>query len=117
MFNLIVDLQIFIPPSDIDEDLSDVLDIVDPLAADWKQLGVRLCMPVSKLNVIAADKIDNARDCLLEMLVTWLNRNYDVVKHGQPTWRKLAGAVQPLNGAVFQKISEKHRGVVSYYSH
>ena len=32
-------------------------------------------------------------ECLTAMLTDWLNKAYDTVEHGEPTWQKLAEAV------------------------
>ena len=68
---------------------------------------MHLRLPPSKLDQIEGEM----KDCLMEMLKQWLNRNYDTVKHGEPSWRGLAAAVGRENGAVFKTIAEQHKGI------
>ena len=81
---------------------------MEPVASVWKRVGVHLRLPISKLDQIEGD----LKDCLMEMLKQWLNRNYDTVKNGEPSWRMLAQAVARENGAVFKTIAEQHKGII-----
>ena len=86
------------------------MDIVYPVAPTWKEVGVNLHLSMAKLNMIESDRRDSNKDCLLHLLAEWLQKNYDTMTHGPPTWRELARAVCKVNGDVFRQIAEKHKG-------
>ncbi len=98
-----------------DDDLTDVLEALDPVTDKWKIVGVILGVPVSKLNQIESDRARVDKECLIEMLTDWLNCNYNTEKHGEPSWRVLAKAVSSVSGRVFRDIAEAHpmEGVIT----
>ncbi len=104
-------LIMYFPVTETDIDLSEVVETMEPVASVWKRVGVHLRLPISKLDQIEGD----LKDCLMEMLKQWLNRNYDTVKNGEPSWRMLAQAVARENGAVFKTIAEQHKGIILYF--
>lgn len=79
------------------------------VAPRWKYIGIALGLHNHDLRTIAAEG-KSVIDCLTDMLELWLNQNYDVGRHGEPSWQMLAEAVrQPVGGnnaALAQKISE-----------
>ena len=62
-----------------------------PLASDWKNIGIFLELEHSELNTIQADYPNQSRNCLREMLNTWLKK-FDP----EPTWQAVAEAVELL---------------------
>ena len=95
----------YFPVTETDNDLADVFETIEPVTSSWKRVGMHLRLPISKLDQIKGEM----KDCLMEMLKQWLNRNYDTVKYGEPSWRKLAEAVGHENGAVFKTIAEQQK--------
>ena len=52
-----------------------------PVAAEWKQLGVQLCVPTHMLDEIQANHENSpnfAQECLRDMFNWWLNNGRDV---------------------------------------
>ena len=66
--------------------------ILYQMADRWKFIGIRLGLHVSDIQRFKAD-YTNSDDCLLETIKMWLRRNYDIERHGKPTWTKLAQVV------------------------
>ena len=93
---------------DIDDDLGDVLDTVEPLSAKWRLLSTKLRLKESALDVIEHNHPGDARTCLYMALGEWLRLNYDIQKHGRPSWRRLAEAVRNLDFGLFEKIVKTH---------
>ena len=98
--------------TDVNDDLADVIEVLDPLASSWKEIGTRLRIPADKMDVIASDNPQDVKDCLREVAKEWLRRNYDT-KFGEPSWMLLAKACFGINGVVFKDIAESHKG--KYY--
>ena len=76
--------------------------------ARYYNLGIELGL---RPGTIAENQLDLTK-ALTEVLLTWLKRQYDVEKHGRPTWQKLKEAVDSPSGgdnpALTEKIAEKH---------
>jgi len=90
-----------------EDDLTDVLNQVESIAADWNWFGTKLGITPATIRSIQSDAQD-VKKCLLALLIAWLQKNYDYGRHGKPSWRKLAEAVHSLNGDLFLKIAAKH---------
>jgi len=76
-----------VPPSA----LKDLVKL--PVAAEWRQLGVQLGVPLHRLRQIQANNKnspDFAQDCLTDMLDWWLNKG-----HGK-AYEKLARALNTI---------------------
>ena len=84
------------------------------MAGSWKAIGTALRIDSGHLNVIQKDNPGNSKECLLEMLTCWLNRNYNVERFGEPTWRAVVKVVaHPAAGhncALALNIAEQHSG-------
>ena len=93
--------------ADVD-DLKDVLDAVETLASQWSLLSLKLGVKQSSLDVIEHNNFGNAKTCLYKALGEWLRQNYSHQKHGKPSWRRLAEAVQSLDHSLFEKIAKEH---------
>ena len=63
-------------------------------------------------DLVAIRKGNDIDQAFTEIILTWLRQNYDVHKHGPPTWRNLVEAVDdPAGGnnhALAMSIADKH---------
>ena len=110
MFNYTVICLIKLPfPTLALEDLYDIKSELITIVASWKEIGIGLGLHPGKL-----DAIDTTTKlvCLSEMLITWLKKDYDVVRFGEPTWRRIVETVaDPAAGgdpALAITIAKKH---------
>ena len=90
-----------------EDDLTDILNEVETIAPKWNVFGTKLGISPESRESIKKDNGD-VQECLLALLTTWLKRNYNCGRHGNPSWRKLAKAVQSLDKALFQRIAANH---------
>ena len=85
-----------------------------PVASSWKTIGRGLRIDSGHLNVIQESNFGKPKDCLSEMLTCWLNRNYNVERFGEPTWRAVVKVVaDPAAGdncSLALSIAGKHSG-------
>ena len=80
-------------------DLFEAVSKLTPVARKWKNIGLALGLDYHQLRAIETSSISDVNDCLTEMLSLWLNKTYDVEKHGEPTWQLLHDAVyHPAGG-------------------
>ena len=97
-----------------ERDLSDTIRELTDVAAKWRNIGIFLGILDSQLDAIQKQG-DSPPDCLRQTLTTWLRRNYDVDRFGEPTWVKLVEAVkQPAGGGnphLATEIARKHTGM------
>ena len=95
-----------------EDDLADILKELTDVAANWRNIGTQLGVRHNRLEAIQGDK---PLDCLRQMLATWLQKNYNVERFGEPTWVKLVEAVKLLAGggnpSLAIKIAKNHKGV------
>ena len=77
--------------------LGDILDSVSTTAAEWFNLGVALGLSYGTLREIESNHRGEARRCLTEMVVAWLQMKDSL----RPSWRRLASA---LNSPVVNRI-------------
>ena len=84
-----------------------------PVAANWKNIGIALRLKYDVLETINLQCNGGPCACLSSMLNKWLKRNYNVKKHGEPTWQKLVEAVgHPAGGAdtaLAREIAMRHK--------
>ena len=76
-----------VPPSA----LKDLVEL--PVAAEWKQLGLQLGVPLHRLRRIQANNSncpDFAQECLTDMFDWWLNNGHD------KTYERLARALNTI---------------------
>ena len=88
------------------EDLVDVKRELG-LFADAKELGLNLGLSPKLLKVIERD-YKWTSEHLEEILLKWLERDYDVVKYGLPSWSALVNAVDPIDHALALTIKRNH---------
>jgi len=90
-----------------------VLHELTPLATRWKSIGIALGLKPDLLEEIQAGNSGDPLACLSWMVMTWLRRNYNVKRFGEPTWQSLAEAVgHPEGGAntaVARSIAARHK--------
>ena len=88
-------------------------ELVD-VAAKWRNIGIQLGIRDSQLEVIQLQR-DSPLDCLRQMLATWLLKNYNVERFGEPTWMKLVEAVNHMAGGgnptLATNIARNHGGI------
>ena len=72
----------------------------------WNDLGLNLGLHPDHLEEIRSKQTVPER--VHDVLYEWLNMNYDVDRHGPPTWFRLARAVEPINRALAIAIRERH---------
>ena len=61
--------------------------------SSWKAIGVAFRLKASKLREIEEVNRGNLKDCLIDILTNWLNRNYNVDKFGEPSWRRVVEVI------------------------
>ena len=93
-------------------DLNDVWQEVVSIKCNYYQLGVALGLPAGELDSIRKAFHQLIDQAFNEVLLLWLRQRYDVGRHGRPTWRKLAEAVDSPNGgnnhALAMAIASRH---------
>ena len=96
-----------------EDDLPDIIKELTDVVASWRNIGTLLGIRDGQLQTIQL-QANSPLDCLRQMLVTWLRRNYDVKRFGEPTWVKLVEAVNsPVGGghpSLATEIARKHGG-------
>ena len=90
---------------DLDDNLGDVVDAVEPLASKWRRLSTKLRLKESTLDVIERNNPGDVDGCLHKAMGEWLRLNYDHQRHGRPSWRRLAEAVSSLDYGLSEKIA------------
>ena len=80
-------------------------------AGIWNKLGLALGLNQPLLVKIKGENSDT-EDCLLAVLINWLNKNYDMQRFGEPSWEVLVKAVDsPAGGrnpALAQDIARQY---------
>ena len=86
---------------------------LNPLAAQWKSIGIALRLKPNELEIIQAGNNGDPIACLTLTVTKWLKRNYNVGMFGEPTWQWLVEAVSdPAGGAnmaLARKIARRHK--------
>ena len=98
-----------------EDDLCDTIRELSDVAASWRNIGTQLGIRHNRLEAIQGDK---PLDCLRQMLATWLQKNYNVKRFGEPTWVKLVEVVSHSAGggnpSLAMEIAKRHGGICSY---
>ena len=66
-----------------------ILDSISTLTADWFNLGIALGLFSDTLREIESNHRGEARSCLTEMVIVWLQMK----DNSQPSWQSLASAL------------------------
>ncbi len=85
----------------------DILNYLESLAIKWKTIGLKLGIPLAKLDSIESTET-NLDNKLIRMINEWLKRVHDEEKWGQPTWKKLASVVEDIDKPRAQTIRKDH---------
>ena len=95
-------------------DLFDVYDAVHECRVNWHNLCLALRISDNDLSAINREQSGDTEACLRKGLSCWLQGDYDVGKHGPPSWRMLVDAVANSTGGNDHKlaldIAELHEG-------
>ena len=75
--------------SSAEDSLRTVLLSISTLTADWFNLGVALGLSYDTLRAIESNHRGDARRCMTEMVIAWLQRK----DNSQPSWRSLASTL------------------------
>ena len=101
-----------------EDDFRDVYRELITVKAKYYELGIMLGLRPGDL--VAIRKGNDIDQAFTEIILKWLQQNYDVRKHGPPTWRNLVEAVDdPAGGnnhALAMRVADKHSntGKVEY---
>ena len=66
-----------------------ILDTISTIAAEWFNLGVALGLSYGTLREIESNHRGDARRCLTEMVMAWLQMK----DNSRPSWQSLASAL------------------------
>ena len=95
-----------------EDDLSKVIDEIHTIQSRYYYLGRSLNLKIPKLRNIR-DRNPSESDALEDVLLLWLEQEYNVAKHGPPTWKMLVEAVDQESGGdnheLAKKIASKHQ--------
>ena len=95
--------MITIAPPTAHSDLDDLFDVqkeLIPVSAQWRSIGIALRLKPNILDGIETRYSGGPPACLTATVTEWLNKNYNVKRFGEPTWRALVNAVgDPAGGA------------------
>jgi len=102
-----------------EEDTQDVYCEVVSLAGSWSRVCLALRLLPSDRNAIEAAHPGNPHDCLLAVIVKWLQKGYNYQRFGSPTWRMLVKAVGDIAGGdtLAETIANKHPGMHEHNTH
>ena len=99
-----------------EDDLPETIRELSDVAASWRNIGTQLGIRHNRLEAIQGDK---PLDCLRQMLATWLQKNYNVKRFGEPTWLKLVEVVSHSAGggnpSLAMEIARRHKGVYGVF--
>ena len=94
-----------------EEDFLEINGLLQNEQANCYKIGARLGLHQSLLDAIRAQTPDYA-EAMNRIINNWLQKNYDIKKHGPPTWKMLADAVRAPNGgnnaALANEIARLH---------
>ncbi len=93
------------PFSDRSEDIADIMEVLADFDTGlWLTLARRLRLNDPSMRTIQKNNGNDVVRCLQLALTDWLRLNYNFEKYGKPSWMKLAKAMRPLNGDIFENI-------------
>ena len=91
------------------------------IAHKWKGFGGALRIAPPLLDEIENEPGANVHNSLKKVLSLFLKQNYDFIKHGYPTWRKIIEAIfhraGGSNPALAMKIAKNHLKVTGKCSY
>lgn len=98
-----------------DDDFHDIYRKLKHLKAHYFQLGIHLGLPVSQLESIAVENVQDLNQALIQTILLWLRQEHNVVKDGYPTWKRLVQAVKEINPALARTIALNHDVVTGVF--
>ena len=94
-----------------EDDLAKIIEEILPIVSKYYSLGRSLNLKIEELRKIR-DKNPSESDALEDVLLLWLNQQYNVKKYGPPTWKMLVEAVNIKSGGdnreLAKQIASKH---------
>ena len=76
-----------------------MLKSIGSVATSWEPIGRLLGIHGDTLTAISNDNSASADKCLIDMVTCWLQHNYDMSRHGLPTWERLVQVIgSPAGG-------------------
>ena len=88
------------------------MEALSEVISKWKLIGVGFGLKLSKLDEIEEKNRGDPMKCFLYVLTSWLNRNYNTSKFGEPSWRQvvkvLASPVAGDNVFLATSIAKLH---------
>ena len=79
------------------DNTKEVLEVLDPIAARWKRIGITLNLSVNDMEAID-EGCSTMDEKLIKMTSQWLRHDYNTEKYGFPTWPALIKAVRSKTG-------------------
>ena len=101
LLKYIIDLSIQIEIPDLNDVLNELVDF-----NDWMKLGLALGLYFPTLDKIEQSRGSDVDRCKMEMLHSWLKKADNVERKGGPTWRQLISALEKIDKALADKITE-----------
>ena len=103
------------------DDLHLVLDHLKNVKASCYKIGTALHLKQDELDAIKGESAD-CTAALIKIITSWLRKNYNLERFGEPTWKVLVEAVaNPIGGnnnALAMEIARKHPpGEARYIKH
>ena len=93
------------------KDIHAVFHAVHTITARWELIATSLGMTPDTVAAVRR-KYSDLDECLQEILLHWLRRNYNTKQHGHPSWRRLCVAVADpaggVNNALAEEIATQH---------
>ena len=95
-----------------EEDCRDIYREAMGIKSRYYKFGEELGLPANDLETISTTVRDDAEIALSKVLLVWLRQQYNVKRHGYPTWRRLVEAVNSKAGGsnptLAAEIAKKH---------
>ena len=88
LYIVCITISIVSNPS-VKDSLRTILDSISTLTSEWFNLGVALGLSYDTLKIIECNYRGDARRCLTEMVMAWLQMK----DNSQPSWQSLASAL------------------------
>ncbi len=97
------------------DDFLDVIEELTPIKSKWRSIGAGLRLKPGKLDEIEAKRHGAPTECLLDVVSSWLNKEYNWQRFGEPTWRRIVEVVEhsAAGGSpeTALSIAKRHQGM------
>ena len=94
-----------------EDDLTSIFNAVHSLSARWYSLGCSLGLSPSLMDKIQQDVVNDTDKCLIKCLQNWLDMNFNHVKYGAPSWRRLVKAISGHSQILATALLDQHKGM------